>query len=842
MANARESPRRPTSAQTDSHLQYPTLPPLSASVEQWLSHSRPANNMTSDNLSDPPSKALSESWATLSVSDLHSEDGSRSEQTDIASLIDQATSDDVASLDGQDSNSDIDNPEQYHPRTYYDGDHGEMYALATSEHFPSQFSHAESAIADSNLTTRPSFRQSLSPIEFQEPEQWPEMEKVELKHTIHIFDEQTASEILGRIPHSPTHSILLATVQQTMTKQNIDLDKPFRVLYLGDSKYRNNVLDKIGDVLVSSSAAESQSSSAESSRYHVVPTSFGIGAVPNFAELLPIHVQLVVDECTEASSDVDGDRPSILRLDFKNRPACRSRWLENKFQVSSTSEWTLPDVAIVFVSSHDNATAVRTRNLAHVFLERHGIPAMVISDDPIWKQAGETTPLNKHSLHTCLESRHPENGETNILKRYPIDLETFESITPSQLNRNLASLTDIYPKKTLKSIPEHPRPAEQSFFADSRKFSCSWIPSEYTNWTRGLVPIFSLVILMLVLAVALPIGSSALKAIYVFFTQFFAGSALSLSFSQASTTSAPTASFALDGSRQTSLSIRPLGNLNVGNIPVSDVTAPEKSSFFFMAISSAPTDPDGFEIQVVGDCHMVIKPPRSFSTSRKQRRFNVSVYRNDRSLPHELTRLFDGVYTLRLDREDAYGLVDVTITVKSKPPINQTMTIDFGIPWLKVANWRRAAQNLSSQITKDLQIAQTELSEVYGRLTTDLQVIMGDVVKRSHFLWEDAELLRRESIRAGDKVLSRSKQISKVITSNTLQRFQTMSSILQGHSVTVNRGAKGIVDDAWNRLGKSTANLDLYRTLEGVRSVKSALGRAQTRARHFVGLQQKKMK
>ncbi|KAJ5973435.1 hypothetical protein N7481_010645 [Penicillium waksmanii] len=155
MADLRESPRRPTSAQTASHLQYPTLPPLTASVEEWLSRSRPTNNMTSDHIADSPPKVLSESWATLSVSDLHSEDGSRSEQTDIGSLLDQSTPDDVASLDDQDSGSDEDNPEQEYPLDYDNRDQEELHALATSQQFPSRFSHTGSAIDDSNLTTRP---------------------------------------------------------------------------------------------------------------------------------------------------------------------------------------------------------------------------------------------------------------------------------------------------------------------------------------------------------------------------------------------------------------------------------------------------------------------------------------------------------------------------------------------------------------------------------------------------------------------------------------------------------------------------------------------------------------
>jgi len=843
MADARESSRRPPSTQTVSHLQYPTLPPLTASVEEWLSRSRPANKMISDIPADLPSKSLSDSWANLSVSDMHSEDGNRSEQTDIASLIDQTTPDDVASLDDQESNSEADGPEQEYLFGYDEGAHEEiqaLHALATSQQFPSPFAHPGSAIDDSNLTTRPSFRQSLDSIEFVEPEKWPEMERVELKHTIHVFNDESASEMMNRLPYNQAHSMLLATVQQTMTKQSLDLDKPFRVLYLGNPDYRNIILDKIGDVLVSSSNSGSPSSSTESSRYHVVPTSFGAGAVPNFAELLPIHVQLVVDECTEASSDSRGDLPSTLHLGFKNRPPCRSWWVENEYQVSSASDWTLPDVAIIFVSTRDDKAAVKTRRLAHMFLERHGIPAMVISEEQIWKRAGEAVPLNHHSLHMCLESRHAETGETAVLKRYPIDLKTFESITPSQLNRNLASLMDIYPKRPHKAIPDIPKSTEQSSYIDPGKKSRNWIPPTYAAWAHELNPLLRLITLALISAVTLSIGYSALKAVSILFTQWIAGSALSHSPSQPSTTaSIPSTALILEGVRQTSLSLRPSGDLDLGDALPPDFITP-LSAGSAIASSSSSAGNVGFEIQVVGDCHLVIKPPRSFASTKKKRRFNVSVHRNDRSLPCEMDRLFDDVYTLRLDREDAYGLINVTITAKSKPPVNQIMTVDLGTPWLKIASWRRAARNISAQFTKDLQVAQTGLSEVYGRLCTDLQVLMGDVVKRSHFLWEDAERLGIEGLHAGDSVLSRSKQLSERITRTAVQRFQSISSVLQSRSVTVNREAKEIMNNAWDRLGRSTANIDLHPTLDRVQSVKVALYRAQTRARHFVGRREKK--
>ncbi|KAJ6102636.1 hypothetical protein N7486_005063 [Penicillium sp. IBT 16267x] len=834
MSNAPESPRRPTSAHA-SHLQYPTLPPLTASVEEWLSRSRPANSMTSDRPLEPLPKSLSDSWATLSVSDLHSEDGSHSEQTDVASLIDQTTPDDVASLDERYSSSETGGPDEDDLQEQEDQEiHEDEIHSLRPERFPGLF-NPDAAIDDSNLTTIPAHRQSIDSIEFVEPDKWPEMERVELKHTIRIFEEPAASEIKAQLPDCSPQSIIMATVQQTMTKQSLDLDKPFRVLYVGQPDCRNIILDKIGDVLVSSSSAGSQTSSAESSRYHVVPTSFGAGAVPNFAELLPIHVQLVVDECVAATKCHHSDGSRTVYLTFKNRPSCQSWWDGDEYHVSSSSEWTLPDVAILFVSSRDNDVAVQTRHAAHAFLERHGVPAMVISDEPLWEKAGEVIPLNQSSLHVCLESRHAQTGETVLLRRYPIDLKTFESITPGQLNRNLASLMDFYPKKTLKVSAVTPITNESYSFIDPEKHPRNWIPSFYATRAPQMGALLRLATLTLVSAIVLSLGYATAKTTIVFIVQWVVGSALSGGHSSTLTPIGSSTPLTLEPMGHTSLSLwsGDSGAMASTSPACSHIGQATPHTISGLGLSERN---DQFEIQVVGDCHVAIKPPRNIASHKKQPRFHVTVCRDGKALPYELAALFDGVYTLRLDREVAYGLVNVTIIAKSKPQVNQTIIVDFGTPWLKIANWRRAARAVSSQFSKDLQIAQTGLSEVYGRLSTDLQVIMGDVVKRSHFLRHDAERFGHNSLRAGDGMLSRSKQLSEVITRNAVQQFRSVSSVLHSRSVRVDQGARGILSDAWDRLGKSASQVDLRSMVDRMRSAKSdTLDRAQTRARLFMG-------
>ncbi|KAL4919712.1 hypothetical protein BDW62DRAFT_178283 [Aspergillus aurantiobrunneus] len=835
MADSSEPPfRRPHTASSTSHLQYPTFPPLSGSVEEWLSHSRPIR-MTST----PPQQSLSDSWATLSVSDVHSEDGAPSEQTDVASVIDPSGPDDVTSLDERySSNDDMDG-------NYEEGLDNEDYDsrsdFSESQNLHPIFPQLGCSVDDSNLTTQTAFRQPSESIEFIEPDKWPEVERVQLKHTIRLIDGPEIAELGDNISTHLQDSTLMATVQQTITKRSIDTDRPFRVLYAGSSEFRGIILDKLGDVLVSSTSSGFESSSTESSRFHVIPTSFGAGAVPNFAELLPIHFQLIVDECLEATSESHIDRPRTINLKFKNRPACTSLWTGTEYGISSSTEWVLPDMAIIFLSSRDTMPVMETQKLTRMFMERHGVPTMAISEKPLWKMPRDPIPVNQHSLHMCLESRHSSTGKTTVLKRYPIDLNTFESITPGQLNRNLASLTIIYPRKHVKSTAETAGVAQKDRQFSVKSLTRKMLPLPYLGDDTELAFVLRLIMITIIPAAALTFGHFALKAIAVFISSFVARSVVSNQISPVSSVH--------------TTSILPTTELKQTSLPVLSSTTrdvqvlghqPNSLSQLQHLMGGAVSNHDAtklskdFEIQVVGDCHLIIKPPNSSMGAKNPPKFNVQVNRRGQPLQYELSRLFEGVYSLKLDRGEAYGLVNVTITTDSKQQVNQVVPVDLGTPWLKIANWKRAARTITSELARDMGSAQTGLSEAYGRISTELQVLVGDVVKRTHLLRQKANFLRRDSLSiplsTREAVSSTSKQLSEVFQRTALQPFLSASSVLQGQTKRVNDGAKVMVSSTWGKISTSAQRLVPGTMREHVRNVRisKTLDKAHRRARRLM--------
>ncbi|KAL1976083.1 hypothetical protein VTN31DRAFT_4475 [Thermomyces dupontii] len=814
MADISEPEKRPAEPDPSlpPRLRYPTFPPLSRSVEEWLSQSRLATmsstgNMQPEGQGGPSAGSLTESWATLSLSDMHSEDGAPSEQTDMLSLMDPSGPDDVASLDERESSAYGDEPEDADDEEA--ADDGRRSMSASQESLLPLFIRDDlAANQGSNMTIKQPPSES---IEFPEPDQWPEVDQIELKHTIRILDDGDTD---------PNGCYQVISVHQTMTRDGLELNKPFRVLYAGNSEFRNMVLDKIGDVLVSSST-RSGTSSTDSSRYHVVPTSFGAGATPNFAELLPIHVQLVVDECVDASVDVGANAPSAVTLKFKNRPPCSSIWNGSAHVVQSDMEWFFPDLAIFFVSENDTVEAQRTRQLAHTFMATHEVPIMFISEEPLWmKEAPSSFPLDGHVLHVCLESRDPETGDTTVLRRYPIDIKTFESIAPAQLNRHLASLCEFRPKPTpnvagrkqvLKPFGTAQYPTKnllEAFLARAHEYS----------------PVFRMVMLSILFATAVSLGYSGVRSLLAASFQRFAGSSNGdIATVPAATTTTVTL---LSATKAVSTAVP---KVELGR-QYSSIDELAGMSSLLLEQQSKPGE---FQFQVIGDCHIIIKEP----AARRPPKFHVTVTRGDTVLPHELSKIFDGVYTLRLNREDAHGLINVKVTTKTQPVREQMVGFDLGTPWLKIENWKRAAKMVSSQVRQDLTHAQTELSLMYNRLSTDVQVWMEDVVQKSQVVCQEAERYGYDRVRLqkmSRDLIIKSRQVTDIMSRAMAGQFAAIAPTLakmQVHSRTIQRDTEKAIRNLWDLVASRQIDKDFVTDFWQNLRKSETLARAQRAAR-----------
>ncbi|KAF5014065.1 hypothetical protein F66182_15085, partial [Fusarium sp. NRRL 66182] len=286
--------------------------------------------------------------------------------------------------------------------------------------------------------------------------------------------------------------------------------------------------------------------------------------------------------------------------------------------------------------------------------------------------------------------------------------------------------------------------------------------------------------LSIVLAISVSLGYTAFRTGATFILQVFGGAAISSS-----------AASGVSNTVTTTTTISPSTNTGLASLSLKSHSTDLSERFETLSVSTVgdfsdiskllddrPNKNDGFQFQVVGDCHVIIKQP----TTAKNVRFDVRVTRSNVSLPYELEKLFDGVYTLRLNREDAYGLVNVTVSTRSKQPREETLEVDFGTPWLKIENWKRAAHAVSTQIKKDLDSAQVGLSDIYARISTDVQLWVGDAVKKSHNIRKEAESLRYDTgqLKASmEKIMKQSKELGEKVSRSASRQIDAASAALE---------------------------------------------------------------
>lgn len=729
-----------------------------------------------------PSSVLSESWATLSNYDVYSEDESHSVQTDNASLVGASVADDVASLDDDDHD--------------HDAEHSEADNTDTDSHCSENqdnYGPEGAAVAeDSSLTATASLLSAEEPIIFPEPDEWPKAESVlELRDTLCVTDE---TELWGPMRDRAANigGDLSVTVYQTVAKRGLESDRAFRVVYVGDTDFKGCILDKLGDALIANPNNAPLDSSGESERFHVVPTAVGSDSAPGYAELLPLQVQLMVDECTGAYDEFD--EPGNITVVFNHGGRCSSYREGSKHRISSSPKWTPPDLAIFFVSEFEADYSLNRRFKAEQFMRRHAIPCLFISEKPHWAMGYPSHSQDRPGPHIAVEAYNPETQTTVVVGRSMVDLTTFERICPEQLNRNLSAL--VGPRKSGPVAPKKQKGKPQDFHAVEK------YPKDSTlhHVARGCSepsPAMRQVTMLLVCLIGLSLGYAGIKYLVMLLLQCFGGSAVtSMQSANALLSSTPTASFTRSSAKSLSTSslITPTSDLSVAACGVDNALSLNN---YLAEISrpmiETPNDSDKFQVHVIGDCHVIIKTPFPRGW-RKGPNFDVKMTRAEEELSFELSRLFDGVHALRLVREDAYGLVNVTVKTKTKPVIEQITEVDFGTPWLKIANWKRAAQTWSSQLLNDLNSAQAGLSGAYNRVAVDLQTI-GSTLR------DEVYPARRDSLQRALKTANaaavKSREIYGDVRHTARKHIGPSSALLRKRAESFHRDTSGFASRAW---------------------------------------------
>ena len=519
------------------------------------------------------------------------------------------------------------------------------------------------------------------------------------------------------------------TVRQTMASRNLDLGgRSYKVLYVGDPASKDTIVQKLATALATSPRdASARSDSSRASKFNVVPiSSFGDDTSPEVVLIESSGVELEVDECTETRLLEAPQGSESLKLSLTDGSNIMSTGLVPNFSLSN--EWRLPDLAIFCASEDDNVQAKLTRRFSRLFMNRHSVPSIIITTAPQWKKPLESFTLDHLTPHICLENQTNVACRPQILKRLPIDLDTFLKIDSGQMNRNLACLSKA------RSAAQRGKQTGRTdklgkVVTDGKGPFTQFVP----HWPPYLQRSYGFVQRTVDTSKTWKLIGFLLVSICFARLTGYAGT-YSPSNGEITTyaklSSIPTTSVAPIPTPHPFSSTLGFTASYTSSIlaqvsPIKSLSTDTDIASFFLDDTTQTSDKtETFKAHLLGDCHILMRPPHWFTKLRKAPSLSFKISRQDSPLEYQISTLFDGVYALQVPREEAYGILSVEIWTQSRPIIKETSEVDFGSSWLKYAAWKRATRVLSKSVQNELSQMQTSLSTAYRKTIVEISTMV----------------------------------------------------------------------------------------------------------------------
>ena len=554
---------------------------------------------------------------------------------------------------------------------------------------------------------------------------------IEVSHTLKIvegLDSPVSNFYPKTLERRPGE--MAVTVRLTMASHGLQLrGRPYKILYVGDSSMRDVIIQKIATALAASlnSSSSTNIEKPRRSRFNVVPISaFGEEASPEVVLIDSSGLEVSVEDCSLASFARNEGGNDTIRMQLSDGSEVVSLWSGSKFVVSKN--WRIPDIAVICMSERDSVSVKQTGRTVRSFMSRHSIQTIVLTESSHWNSHADTVTLDYLTPHIHIEPREPMTlDHTRTVRRLPIDLPTFLSIDAGQMNRNLACLDAAHgsskgcvpPKIASSRVSSHERLSFQqifdAFITDVRKDGLKGL-NRYEYMAGFAVMLMSVLGIVVVgFGFSGILGASRVSNSRVFPTNVISTSAPSISTS----TTTNHASLSLPSSSTLTPTIASSTPARVS--PVRSLsTDTDIAAFLLDAYALASNKSEQFKIHVLGDCHIVLRPPHWFSKMKKAPKLLFTITRGEKTLEHQISTLFDGVYALQIPREDSYGVLKVAVWTESKPKIKESFEVDFGSSWFKVVGWKKASRVLTESIWGDLNSVPTSLSIFYDHTKIEL--------------------------------------------------------------------------------------------------------------------------
>ena len=635
-----EQATTPAAPEPRFDLEYPEIP-LHLSLESLLAHSSSSSSCSTVSVMPPPEagqRSLDDSWASLVGDESFSEDDIQSEHTDVGSLLDVHSSDDVRSTADGNNINDVDFTDEEDLRDNLTEELGREDILG-----PQVWTESSSLCSTAEQSR--CLQHNYSP-EVGSP-----------SGTKHTIGRQLTEAEAQKLPLLYTKGLesaqYFSVVQMPTFEDGVDLNtyNYFKVLLLGRhiEQFRPELQRKLGDTLVSQTATSAHPHPTSLTRFHLVPNSFGPGAEPDFADLVAIDKQIDFDCYDMISSTNTNAGPSELVLSNSLTGTKITSTSNGSEFVVPTPRWTLPDLAIICVHlNEDNVMDEESCNML-AFVERHALPHVLLRMNRGWGGDYTRAALND-SLYETIEIQHNELT-WKASPKLPVDIAAFLNLEATQLNKHLAFVLPATNARSARQLGDSAFNAKEkaaSIFDNIPQLNASllknafmilWVVGVYTFLGYHLWPIWSDPIL----------GANSRDVTGNIGTE-------------------PTMSHTLTQ-----------GPCIVSSTLVKEVQAtyPVVDMSAMTVVNNLAKDATRFQISVTGDRQLLVKLPKVALDRKKRSQLVVEVRRQNETIAVEIQELLEGVFSVQLQPHDAYGDIAVNLQMR-KPQLRETLTISFG--------------------------------------------------------------------------------------------------------------------------------------------------------------------
>lgn len=230
-----------------------------------------------------------------------------------------------------------------------------------------------------------------------------------------------------------------------------------------------------------------------------------------------------------------------------------------------------------------------------------------------------------------------------------------------------------------------------------------------------------------------------------------------------------------------------------------------------------------FVAHILGDNHFILTPPKQFLQQRKQPNLHVNVIRAGETLPTTVSK-YDGVYAVEIDRDQAWGVMDIMLYTKCKPKITQQFQLNFGNPWLKLNVWQASAEKLSRGLRDEW---------------TNVNDFVSHAIKQARKEYKDFRTqLNADNDKRATDFATRATAITKDVSRIVAEHSKALSSHLASMQYNVTKDMTKNASKLTKEISKfcsTVSSVDPYVVVRDVQEFHAqVVARAQTNAANIV--------